>query len=195
MKKIAIGLLLIVNLFAHRDAVIFGVGTFKGSGTSKENSRLSNTRDDYDIKTNSVVYKIGTHFNIDRRHLYKGKWVFVYEKKNIEFEKNSKKEEYGGYKTAMEYSWGRKLDVLLNDELIPFVKFGFGWGRQGHLDEFNEASYGVGVEFVAKYFELELGYNRKNREWGAWRSAFELFRENYNDKDEGYFFNLNFRFE
>jgi hypothetical protein len=194
LRKILLLLVAAFCLFAHKDAVIFGIAKSYGSGDSIQNSAFENKKTRYDISTSSTVYKIGTHFNIDRAHQYKGKWVFVYEKKDIDFKKDGKTISKGGYKTGVEYSWGKTLGILLNDEIIPFVKFGFAFGTFGTLGDFNEANYGLGIEFDTKYFEIEIGAERKNREWGGWRTAFELFKEDYNDAEEYYYLDLNFRF-
>jgi hypothetical protein len=156
------------NLLAFKDAFYMGVsqGQTIGESTTKE---LSASEMTYDLAGEITAIKMGSDFNIDRAHRFKGRWEFSLEERAYTYEKDGLKEELGGHQYSASFLWGYNVDFMLNDELVPFVKIGYGVSNTDTIGEAYHGIYGVGVYFITKHFEIGAGIDREGKKPGGVR--------------------------
>jgi hypothetical protein len=160
--------ILFTDLFAFKDAFIIGMTQGVTTGTS-ENNKISPLTEDYDTTGTFSAIKLGNDMNLDRAHQIKGRWEFTYEDRSYTYDLDGIETETTGRQLSIAFLWGYNIDVMLNYELVPFVKLGYGTSTTGEVGDAHHSIYGAGVYFVTKYLEIGAGIDREGKKFGGLR--------------------------
>lgn len=138
------------------------------TGTS-ENKEIVKPEQKYDTTGEFSSIRMGSDMNLDRAHQIKGRWEFAFEKREYTYDQNGVETKTPGRQFSISFLWGRNIDVMLNDELVPFVKLGYGVATTDELGDTYHSVYGAGFFFVTKYLEIGAGIDREGKKFGGVR--------------------------
>ena len=86
---------------------------------------------------------------------------------------------------------GRNIDFMLNNELVPFVKMGYGVSTTDELGDAYHSVFGLGIFYTTEYFEIGAGIDREGKKFGGVRIDEETVTEPSEKNIATYFmFNL-----
>ena len=171
LKLLSLLLLLtltMTNLFAFKDAFFMGFTQGNTTGTS-ENKIISKPTQEYDTDGSFTGIKLGADMNLDRAHQIKGRWEFAFENRNYTYDLDGVETETPGRQFSVSFLWGRNIDILLNDELVPFVKMGYGVSTTDELGDAYHSVFGLGFFYTTKYLEIGAGIDREGKKFGGVR--------------------------
>lgn len=167
--------LLTTQLFAFKDT--FFIGAYMGTGTGENRSDLSGGLSTLDQTSEITGFHMGGEFRFERYRNFKGRWELSYDNRVMTVEDASGTEyESKGYRAGAAYSWGYALDTMLNDEIVPFFKLGYGISKMdGGLEKGYDTLLGLGVYYITQYVEVGLGIDQEGRNYEGWRFNPEWF--------------------
>ncbi len=136
---------------------------------SSENKKITPQEQEYDTTGTFSGIKLGNDMNLDRSHQIKGRWEFAFENRSYTYDLNGVETETPGRQFSVSFLWGYNIDVMLNNELVPFVKLGYGVSTTDELGDAYHSVYGAGFYFVTQYLEVGAGIDREGMKFGGVR--------------------------
>jgi hypothetical protein len=158
------GLILLLSspLLAFKDSLYLGLSSGVGGVSEVSESKKTLSA----MSASSIGLKVGNDFNIDRAHLYHIRWEGF-----LDHRMHTVKDQYeksDGWHVGASVLFGRKLDLFLNDAVMPFIKVGYGFSQASSLGEGSEVHYGTGIIIMNNHFEVSLGIDQERRAWDGW---------------------------
>lgn len=169
------------------------MGLSQGQTTgSSNNKQISKPRVDYDTTGEFSGIKLGSDMNLNRSHQIKGRWEFAFENRSYIYERNGVEITTPGRQFDIAFLWGANIDFMLNDELVPFVKIGYGVSTTDELGDAYHGIYGAGIYFITKHFEIGAGIDKEGKKFGGVRIDEETVT-NPQEENVVSYINLNIR--
>ncbi len=154
------------SLYAFKDTFYLGLsqGSVKSSGV---NSRLEgSTGTNYkDITGSSSGLKFGPDFNLDRAHQLHLRWEMFLDRRNYNYHSGSAYESLDAWHAGVAAVIGHNIDILLNDDIVPFIKIGYAINDGEKLGQGSEAILGLGLLYMTKHFEIGVGVDYEGKAW------------------------------
>lgn len=164
------------DLFAFKDAFFIGMAQGVTTGTS-ENKVIAKPTQEYDTTGTFSGIRLGSDMNLDRGHQIKGRWEFAYENRDYTYDLDGVETETPGRHFTVSFLWGHNIDFMLNNELVPFVKLGYGVSTTDELGDAYHSTVGAGITFVTEYLEIGVGIDREGKKFGGVRLDEETFSD------------------
>lgn len=135
---------------AYKDSFYIG-----GYGEIYEGD-LSETEVEND-DTASYGGRIGWNYNFKSPYYAKYRVEFTLDDRAFSFNGQSD----NGLQFGVSYAVGYNLDLLLTQEIVPYISIGMAVGRFDHFESVSEMSVGAGLSFAFRLFEITAEVRRE----------------------------------
>lgn len=179
MKKLLFLLVFSSGVFAYND--VFLLGGFGQTATLRSD----------DAKLQGFGVNLGYEMNANKEHSLKNRFLISVESRKFKSDKLN----FTNTRLGLSYLFGTNLDLLTNDELDIFLKFGFGHESDFSKNKASDEVFGLMFAYATKYVELNAGFDFEFRKRG-FHMLFPVsfaFDENKEISQNAYF-GLNLRF-
>jgi opacity protein-like surface antigen len=135
--------------FAYKDSF------YMGAYGEIYDGELSET----EVENDGAAYggRIGWNYNFKSPYYAKYRVEFTLDERTFSFNEGSD----NGLLLGISYAVGYNLDLLLTQEIVPYISIGMAVGRFDHFENASEMSVGVGLSIAFRLFEVTAEARRE----------------------------------